>query len=199
MNVRELAKKIFATKKIAIIIICTLLVIVVGICGYMYLNNDEATADVTHMNQLLSESSELTTAKLTITAMSEFKDEGIKFLNRSDFIMVYEATVRAGINVDEVDIKANDSQKVIYITIPKAEVQEAKVEPSTIKYFDTKFSLLNTNEKEDANKAQTLAEERAKEEAAKTGILQLANSQAKTLITGILANAIPEDYEIKVK
>jgi hypothetical protein len=112
--------------------------------------------------------------------------------------MVYTATVRAGINIDEVKIESNNIDK-IYITIPDAQIQEAKVDPSSIKYFDEKFALFNVNGKEDSNKAIVLAEGAAIEEAANTGILELANSQSETLIKGILANAIPDGYIIEIK
>jgi len=158
----------------------------------------KATINTEYLNSLLSKSSELTAAKLTITGMSEFKDKGITFLNKADFTMVYKATVRAGINIDEVKIESNNVDK-IYISIPKAQIQEAKVDPSSIKYFNEKIALFNLNEKEDSNKAIELAEEAAKKEAAKTGILELADNQSATLIKGILANAIPDGYEIEIK
>ena len=69
----------------------------------------------------------------------------------------------------------------------------------TIKYFDEKFALFNVDEKEDANKAVVLAENSVKEEAIKTGILELADKQSATLIEGLLSKAIPEGYTLKAK
>jgi len=48
-------------------------------------------------------------------------------------------------------------------------------------------------------KHKHLQKKMQKKEAVSTGILELANSQSETLIKGILANAIPDGYEIKVK
>jgi len=89
--------------------------------------------------------------------------------------------------------------KTIHINIPKAIIQEAKVDPKTIKYFDEKFSLFNVNEKDDANKAVALAEERVKKEAIETGILELADKQSATLIEGLLSKALPEGYKLDIK
>ena len=184
--------------KYKVILGITIVAVVILVCSLLLIYNRKPEVDTEHLNLLLSKSSELTAAKLKITGISDFKDTGITFINRSDFIMVYSATIRAGINMDDVKIESNNIDK-IYITIPDAQVQEAKVDPTTIKFFDEKLALFNVNEKEDLAEAITLAEEKAKEEAVNTGILELANQQSATLIKGILANAIPKGYEIEVK
>lgn len=198
MKTKELITKIFKTKKRIIAFSISLAVILLCIfCLATY--NYTPEADTTALNKLLLEASDLTTAKLQITNMTEYKDEGIKILNRSDFTMVYDATVWAGIDMEKVEIIPNDLTKVIQVNIPKATIQDAKVDSSTIKYFDEKFALFNVDEKEDANKAVVLAENSVKEEAIKTGILELADKQSATLIEGLLSKAIPEGYTLKAK
>lgn len=198
MKTKELITKIFKTKKRIIAFSISLAVILLCIfCLATY--NYTPEADTTALNKLLLEASDLTTAKLQITNMTEYKDEGIKILNRSDFIMVYDATVWAGIDMEKVEIIPDDLTKVIYVNIPRATIQDAKVDSSTIKYFDEKFALFNVDEKEDANKAVVLAENSVKEEAIKTGILELADKQSATLIEGLLSKAIPKGYTLKAK
>ena len=177
------------------------LIILVSISAFVIqlFSKDIPKADTKFMTTLLTESSELTTSKLQITGITDYSDTGVKLLNRSDFTMVYTAIIRAGVELDKVKVKADDLAKIIHITVPKAIIQDAKVAPESIKYYGEKFSLFNMNEKEDANKAQKLAEEDAKEEAVSTGILELADSQAQTLIKGILSPAIPEGYKLKFK
>lgn len=201
MKIKELFFKVFKTTKSKVIFGAIIALLIIFVCSLPFIYNRKATLDTNQMNLLLSKSSELTTAKLKITAMSEFKDSGIAILNRSDFIMVYTATIRAGINMEDVRIEPNEIGKKIIIYIPKAQIQEAKVDtnPEDLKFFDTKFALFNVNEKEDLAKAISLAEEEAKKEAEKTGILELANQQSATLIKGILAEAIPEGYEIEIR
>ena len=197
MKVKELFSKVFKTKRRTIAFGIIVLVII-ALCVFPFIYNGKATVDTESLNTLLSKSSELTSAKLTITAMSEFKDTGLPILNKANFTMVYDATVRAGINIDEVKIESNNVD-TIYISIPKAQIQEAKVDASSIKYFDEKLALFNVNEKEDANKAIALAEEDAMKEAAKTGLLEMADTQSEALIKGILANAIPDGYKMEIK
>ena len=165
----------------------------------LFIYNFQAKVDTEYLNALVSKSSELTTAKLNYTGMTKYTDEGISIINKADFTMVYKATVRAGINVDEVEITSDDDKKIIYVSIPKASVQEVKIDTSSIQFFDQGFALFNTDEKEDNNKAISLAEDAAKKEAASMGVLELADEQSATLIKGILANAIPDGYIIEVK
>lgn len=119
-------------------------------------------------------------AKLKFTGMSEFKDAGITFISKSDFIMVYDANAQAGIDVKEIDIDKNEAAKEITISLPKAKVLSVSVDHNSIKYFDESFALFNLKEKEDANKANALAEEEAKKELAEMGILSMADEQAVT-------------------
>ena len=188
-------------KKLKSYFIMTVVITIILAVGIFVLKgyNADYKADTDYMYSLIKESSELTTAKLSYTGMTEFKDKGVTFLNRSDFTMAYEATLRAGIDVKDVNVTADDENKIIYISIPEATILDVKVKPSSIKYYAEKISLFNTDEKEDANKAQELAEQAALKEAKGMGVLELANQQAETLIKGILVNAIPDGYTIAVK
>ncbi len=199
MKTKEVLGKLFKTKKARAIVVAAVLLLVVAVCIFPFVYNGKAKVDTEMLVHTLQKSSELTTAKLSYTGMTEFEDKGIAFINKSDFIMIYKATARIGINVDEVKISADDINKIIYISVPKAEVQDVKVDASSIKYFDEKFALFNVDEKEDGNKAIALAEEEAKKEINKMGGLQMADNQAAELIKGILTNAIPDGYEIRVK
>ena len=137
--------------------------------------------------------------KLNYKGFAKYEDEGVVLLNRANFSMLYKATARIGVDVKKVSVKADDVRRIVYVTIPKAEVQDVKVDASSIEYFDESFAIFNVNEKEDGNKAIALAEEAAKKEIHEMGGLQMADAQAATLVKGILANAIPDDYTIEVK
>lgn len=146
----------------------------------------------------LEEASELTTSKITFTGFHKYKDDGIKIINRSDFLMVYEATARIGIDMKEVEVNSNKITKTVYIEIPKATILDIKVDSNDIKYYDQGFSLFNTNSKDDNNKAVVEAEKKAIKEFSKSGVLEMANNQSETLIKGLIQDAIPKGYEIKV-
>lgn len=198
MKIKEFVTKTLKSKVGRIVCVAFLGVIILSIV--MVLNyNDKHEVDTEYLMAKLQKSSELTTAKLEYTGFTKFKDEGIIILNRSDFLMVYTATARAGIDIKNVKVDADKITKTIWITIPKAEILDVNVDPQKITYYDEKFALFNIDQKEDSDRAQALAEDEAKKELAKMGILKMADDQAETLIKGLLQGSIPEGYEIKVK
>ena len=146
----------------------------------------------------IEKSSKLTTAELHYTGMSEFKDKGVTFINKSDFIMVYKATASYGIELDKVDISVDNFKKIVVIRIPKVKIFNIKIDAKSIKYFDEKFSLFNFDEKDDSNDAISLAEKEAKKELEKMGALETAENQAKSLVIGLIDDLIPKNFDIKV-
>lgn len=195
MKIKEVLTK-FLKNKIAFFSI--IVVFIIGIICFVFYHKG-TNVDTTYIIAKLEKSSELTTAKLNYTGMSEYKDSGLIFINRADFIMVYEANARAGIDVKEIEVQADNITHTIWITIPKAKILEVKVNMDSIKYFDEKFALLNVDYKEDANRATSLAEKEAVTELENMGILEMANEQAEALIKGLIQDVIPKNYEIKVK
>ena len=198
MKIKEFVTKNLKSKVGRIICVAVLGVIILSIVMVLNYNNKHEV-DTEYLMAKLQKSSELTTAKLEYTGFTKFKDKGIIILNRSDFLMVYTATARAGIDIKNVKVDADKIVKTIWITIPKAEILDVNVDPKTITYYDEKFALFNVDQKEDSDRAQALAEDEAKKELAKMGILKMADDQAETLIKGLLQGSIPEGYEIKVK
>ncbi len=196
-----LSKLLKTTKsKIIFIIVIVLIIIIVGLVLRATLFNKEASADFTHLNMLLEKSSELTTAKLKITGIENYKDAGAMILNRSDFTMVYSATIRAGVEIKEVKIESSTmNPKEIVIVMPKAKVFDCHVDQNEIQYFDEKFALFNVDSKEDANKACALAEQDGIKEAEATGILEFAETEAEYVIKDILNPALPEGYTLTIK
>ena len=198
MKIKELLKNVFRSKIgriVCLSILGIMIIFVVLLVNY----NAAAEVDTEFLITKLTKASELTTAKLEYTGFSKFKDNGIPIINRSDFLMVYTANARAGIDVKDVKIETDKISKTIWISIPKAKILSVNVDPKKITYYDEKFSLFNVNQKEDSDKAQALAEEEAKKELAKMGILKMADEQAETLIKGLLLDSIPEGYTLKVK
>ena len=196
---KDVLKKVLSVKKFVSLAIVAAILVTAAVVVIPRLKQEEPTVDTSYMVMLLAKSSELTTAKLYYTGMTEFTDTGIAFINKSNFIMVYEAMARIGIDLEKVEVAADHSRKVILVTVPAVTVQEVKIDASSIKYFDQKFALFNPDEKEDGNQAIALAEEAALEEVQNMGVLQMAQDQSATLIMGILANAVPDGYTIEIQ
>lgn len=196
-KIREFIGKIFQNtiSKVASFII----ILAIVSFGVFFVFNKEEDVDSSYIIARLENSSELTTVKLNYTGMTEYKDSGIKIINRSDFVMVYDATARVGIDVKEIKVEVDNLKNIVWLTIPKARILDVKVDAGNIKYFDEKFALFNVDSKEDANKAIYLAEQGATIELAGMGILEMANNQAETLLKGLLQDFVPKNYEINVR
>ena len=183
-------------------VIGILLIAVVAIAIVVYIRffayKDEATLTNRMVLSTITKSSELTTAKLNFQGFAKYDDKGIPVINKADFSMIYEATARIGIDLEKVKSRVIDPKKdkkgVVWITLPKAEVQEVKIKPDSIEYFNEKVALFNFDDKEDSDKAQTLAEEEARKQAENMGVLEYADMNAKELIIGILSDVVPENY-----
>lgn len=173
------------------------IVLLLLIAGSIYISIPKA--DSKQLLAVVTASSELTTAKIKFTGKSEYKDSGVAFINKSDFIMLYEAEARVGIDVEKVKITTNNLTRVVYVEIPEIEVFDVHVNTESIQYFDIDFALFNFNEKEDNNMAVAEAEKEAKKALEDMGIIPLAETQAETLIKGILVNAVPRGYKIEIK
>lgn len=186
-------------KKETLIALAVVCVLILGGIIFILINNNQAKVDTDYLNALVKKSSELTTAKLKYKGMTRYTDEGINIINKADFIMVYDATIRAGIDLDQVNITADDKNKIVYIDVPKAKIIDVNIDTSSIEYFDQGFALFNTDEKEDNNKAIAMAREAAMKDASEMGILELADGQSETLIKGILSDALPDGYVINAK
>ena len=140
--------------------------------------------------------SDLVTSKVTLKGVAEFSDCGWWFFNKGDFVLVYTSEVKAGIDVKKVDLTVDDGQKIVYIYVPKAEILSVKILPESIKYYNESFALLNFDKKEDANRAQKMAEEVAEKDALGAGVLEAANTQSEILIRGILEEVVG-NYEMR--
>ena len=162
---------------------------------------EEATLSNKMVLSTITKSSELTTAKLNFQGFAKYDDKGIPVLTKADFSMIYEATARIGIDLEKVKSRVIDPKKdkkgVVWITLPKAEVQEVKIKPDSIEYFNEKVAIFNFDDKEDSDKAQALAEKEAKKQAENMGVLEYADMNAKELIKGILSEVVPDNYEVK--
>ena len=91
-----------------------------------------------------------------------------------------------------------DNSRTVFLTIPKATVQDVNVDTSSISYFDEGFAIANLDQKQDSNKAIDMAKKDAMEEVSTSGVLEMADTQSEALIKGILQPAIPSDYTFEI-
>jgi len=162
--------------------------------------NEDATVDISVLEKTLQENAQLSTAKLKFKAEAKYDDGGIPGITENEFTVLCEAVVKAGFDMNDVKIKVDDKKKIIYITVPPAEIkpEDVYINHKNLKFYDKKFVLFPVDVQEKTAQALALAENVATKYAYETGIIEMANKQGAEIIKGILSNAIPDGYKIEV-
>lgn len=187
-------------KKIHIItaIIASIALITVGFMGARLLEkNNEPKVTATSIEERLSKCSDLTTARLDYRGIIKYEEGDIQYINKKSFSMIYDAHIKAGIDLSQAKVSVKD--KKITVSIPEPEIQDISVDPDSLEFYDEKLALFNWTKKQDTQKAMEKAEEDATEKAAKTDLLTQATDQAKTLITALLTPFTENDEEYTIE
>ena len=163
------------------------------------ITHKETEVTVDYVTGKLENIGELATQKLTYTSRVPLEEGSIPFITKKGFVMEYNATIKAGIDVEEkqVDIK-ND--KVI-VSVPHTKVLDTPhVDPNSIKFVDEKKAIFNWSTKEDVAKAIEAAENDVAENEAidMKALLDNGDENLETLIHSLLDDAVG-DKEVEVK
>ena len=155
---------------------------------WLYDLKEKQEISTDYISGKLEDVGELTTQKLTYTGYITLSKGKIPFINKNGFSMKYTATMRAGMEFAEFDIRVSENSVVV--KIPHADVLDVKVDSETIEFYDEKFSLFNKYGKEGTAEAITLAEKDVLENAEYSELLQRADENAEELIHQILDGAV---------
>ena len=113
----------------------------------------------------------------------------------------YSGIVNLGIDINKVDISEPDTNNVITIKIPDAEVQSTSLDKSTLSEPLTDKGVFTKITTEEKTEALSSAQQNMKETAQKdTSLLAQAKEHAKLILQGYINNLgeeFNEDYTIK--
>lgn len=183
-------------KKIHVItaVVASVALIMVGFLGARLLEkDDDVKVSAVSIEERLSKCSDLTTARLDYRGIIRYEDGDIQYINKKSFSMIYDAHIKAGIDLSQAEVSV--SGRKITVTIPKPEIQDIVVDPDSLEFYDEKLALFNWTKKEDTAKAMEYAKEDAEEKAARTELIRQASEQAKTVITTLLAPVTEDSGE----
>lgn len=183
-------------KKAGKIIIPIVVILLIAGGAWLFMKNRGGTELTTGaISARLEDASDCTTQKLIYQGAVNSKKGKIPILTKSSFLMTYEASVRAGFDISEADIKLDDDK--VEVNIPATDIQEITIDPNSLEFYDTSMTILKPDGKEETKKALKAAQDDAKKQAAKSGLLEAADENAKTLIKGLLTDSVG-DREIIV-
>lgn len=113
----------------------------------------------------------------------------------------YSGIVNLGIDINKVDISEPDTNNVITIKIPDAEVQSTSLDKSTLSEPLTDKGVFTKITTEEKTEALSSAQQNMKEKAQKdTSLLAQAKEHAKLILQGYINNLgeeFNEEYTIK--
>ena len=162
------------------VIIAVIVLLIVGVgAWYVIKNKDTTELTAGAISAKLEDASDLTTQKLIYQGAIKSKKGKIPFITKSSFLMTYSATVRAGFDIKQADVDMQEDK--VIITIPSTSIQEITIDPDSLEFYDTSMNLINPDEKEETKKALKAAKEDTKKQAAKSGLLEAADENAKSL------------------
>ena len=177
-------------------------VIIGGISGWKihaYLTKEDPIP-VNYITAKLEDASELTTQTITYTSRVPMSDGSIPFITQKSFVMYYNATLRAGVDLLDVEVKERGNDKIV-VKLPHATVQGTpNIDPNSIKFVDEKKALLNWNKKEDVAEALAKAKEDLDNNPSidMTLLLEKADEHAEELVHMLLDDTY-DDREIIVQ
>lgn len=170
-------------------IICAVLLVAAGAFVAIavqkaFFSKAEPTISTTDIQEEIVEVSDLATAQLNYRGLVHYEEGNIKFIDKKGFTMVYDAEVKAGVDLSQAAIDV--SGKTITITLPAATMQSIEIDPNSLEFYDQQYALFNWQNREDTAQALEMAQENAQEKVDETELLKQADDTAKTLVENLL-------------
>ena len=156
------------------------------------------------INSEIQEIGELATVEYLFTDAAKFSDSkqikewNIPFTEKS-FIIKWDGVIKAGVQVGQIQISLEETEKKIIISMPSAEILSYSIDQDSVEVLDEKDNVFNNISVTDKVKLDAKTEEAMKQRAIENGLLEKASKNAETIISNLLkANpAVTEDYTIE--
>lgn len=181
-----------------IAIICAVALVAVGFLAAQLLHKEpKVTVSATSIEEKLSACSDLATARLDYRGIVKYSEGEIPIINQKGFSMIYDARIKAGIDLSKADVTVHGN--TIKVVVPKPEVQDIIIDSDSLEFYDEKLALFNWTNKEDTKEALKYAKKDAESKVDKTELLKEASAQAKTLIENLIIpvkEGQKQEYEI---
>ncbi|MEG0016691.1 MAG: DUF4230 domain-containing protein [Gordonibacter sp.] len=173
-------------KKILLVVVAVALVAVgvVGTLAFQRAFEPSVRVTTTSIQEQLTNSSELATAKLEYRGLVRYEDGDIDFINKKGFTLVYDAEVRAGVDLSQASVEVSGNR--ITVHLPQAQMLGLEIDPNSLEFYDSTFALFNWENKQDTAEALKVAQQDAEGRVNQTGMIEQASAQAHALVENLL-------------
>lgn len=188
-----------------IIFILLAIIIAMGaFIGGFLLGGEEAgnKIDSVSIEQSISELQELATIEYNYTNMGKFENHkefyGYKIpFTTSKFIITYDGTIKAGIDLSKVKVETNETQ--IILTLPDCEILSHEIHYDSLQILDQKHSIFNPFEITDYNEFYNDQSKVMEEKAIEKGLLEQAEKQAQLVLKSMVDSMTKGQLEVIFK
>lgn len=195
-------KKIHLNQTLKNILIIVIIAVVFFIAGKVWPSGEEPTKMTSDLlSQQIQSISELASVEYNYTNMGKFENQAtfygwkVPFTTKS-FIISYDGTIKAGIDMSQVEVKVKD--KKIIVTLPPAKILSHEIDEKSIEVFDETKNIFNQISITDYNSFAIDQKESMEQRVLDKGLLQEAMDKAQeTIKTFIESSYQSHDYEIE--
>jgi archaellin len=160
------------------------------------------TIDISVIEEKVNSIAELATVEYHYTTLAKYENYkdfyGWKIpLTTTKFLITYDGTIKAGIDLSKVKITLVD--KNVLIEIPKATVLSHEVEFDTMQIMYESYSIFNRLVISDYNDFMLNEAKTMVTKAANDGLFQKAQQNAIKIIQDLIEPLIPDEYEYSIR
>ena len=147
---------------------------------------------------------ELVTLEYLYTDAGKFEDPkqlfgvDIPFTTKS-FLAKWDGKIKAGVEIEKVEIEVYKNSKEILVRVPKAEILSHTIVEESFETLDEKNGLFNPIKVDDVKNFDTKTKKQMEERAIDNGILEKAYENAKAIIARLVNNEVVQEQGYTVK
>lgn len=193
---KKIPRKYKLILSVAIIVILVVVVIAVGSAiKQNQRENNEPQVSVTATLERIVKTSDLSTFEAVYNGIAKVMNE--KKPEKVDFYVSYEAKVKAGIDVNLIELSVDESEKTINITLPEVKITDKDVKIESLDYIFENDKANTENVSAIAYKACIADVEN--EASTEDAIFELAEENAKNIIRALVSPfAIQNDVQYDI-
>lgn len=147
---------------------------------------------------------ELATIEYLYTDAGKFEDPkkvfglNIPFTTKS-FIAKWDGTIKAGVQIDKIEVEVNKFRKEIVIYMTNAEILSHEIDSNSIETLDEKDGLFNPVKVEDVRAFDAISKNAMKNRAIENGILDKAFDNARDIIEKLINNDVVQEQGYTIR
>lgn len=166
------------------------------------LGEEKIEVDVVTIQHRLDRCAELATATYTYTNADIFSRENVIFdkfdlpgLTGKYFVMKYDGEIKAGINMDEVEINLVDT--TVQVSMPQPVVLSHELDEDSFEVIREQDTIFTPFKPDDQNKFRSEQKSAMENKAKEDGLFEDATKNAETSIRAIVESSIPDGYTVE--